>query len=134
MFSCLFMVTFLVDITFQYRKQFVYFGAKFPSNDNEFVNNFFPSKLSRMHLNPEATSFIPKTGFFRKMSEFGDKNGENMTPSSEELRKIINCQIEDIISLKLLYFEAKIELNQKEEEINRLKTIVSQNLEMKNIE
>ena len=85
-------------------------------------------------MNPEATSFIPKTGFFGKMSNISAGKGDNMAPSSEELRKIINCQIEDIISLKLLYFEAKIELNQQEEEINRLKTIISQNLNMKNSE
>ena len=50
------------------------------------------------------------------------------TLKTEELKKIIEIQNEDIFSLKLLQFEAQIKINQKDDEIERLKEIIKNKL------
>ena len=46
------------------------------------------------------------------------------TSESKTLTKIIANQNEDIFSLKLIHSEAQIEINKKDEEIQRLKEII----------
>ena len=46
------------------------------------------------------------------------------TSESKTLTKIIANQNEDIFSLKLIHCEAQIEINKKDEEIQRLKEII----------
>ena len=50
------------------------------------------------------------------------------TLKTEELKKIIEIQNEDIFSLKLLQFEAQIKINQKDDEIENLKEIIKNKL------
>ena len=50
------------------------------------------------------------------------------TLKTEELKKIIEIQNEDIFALKLLQFEAQIKINQKDEEIENLKEIIKNKL------
>lgn len=54
-------------------------------------------------MNPHAQSFLPK---------------------ADEMAQIIQIQNEDIIALKLLYFESQIEAQRKEEEIEKLKATI----------
>ena len=50
------------------------------------------------------------------------------TLKTEELKKIIEIQNEDIFSLKLRQFEAQIKINQKDDEIETLKEMIENKL------
>ena len=60
-------------------------------------------------LNPDACTFMPKF---------------------EEMQKQLNQRDEDIVALKLLYFDAKIQLHRKEEVINGLRTFIANQLQL----
>ena len=69
------------------------------------------------HLNPDAPIFE------------GSKTLP--VPEIKQLTQIIANQNEDIVSLKLINFEAQIEINKKDEEIERLREII-ENYQSKN--
>ena len=50
------------------------------------------------------------------------------TLQPERLKKIIEVQNEDIFALKLQCFEAQIQINQKDSEIQRLKEVIKEKL------
>ena len=67
-------------------------------------------------LNPEAPIF--------EVSELKPVISVKPTMVVKPLTKSIANPFEDIISLKLLYYEARIEINKKDEEIQRLREII----------
>ena len=78
-------------------------------------------------LNPEAGDFIPYFSSQQTIMSFSQQTRDSVptAPPNEELKAIIESQNEDIIALKLLYFEQKIEANKKSEEIKKLKEVIS---------
>ena len=99
-------------------------------------------KKSRQTKNLESTSRIK--GSKIKMSanyneisiRYGDLSTQKApwsTPNlttlqPERLKKIIEVQNEDIFALKLQCFEAQIQINQKDSEIQRLKEVIKEKL------
>lgn len=63
----------------------------------------YSAKTKMASMNPNAQSFLPR---------------------ADEIAKIIEIQNEDIISLKLLFFESQIEVQRKDEEIEKLKATI----------
>ena len=67
-------------------------------------------------LNPEAPIF--------EVSELKPVMSVKPTMVVRPLTKLIANPFEEIISFKLLYYEARIEINKKDEEIQRLREII----------
>ena len=67
-------------------------------------------------LNPEAPIF--------EVSELKPVMSVKSTMVVRPLTKLIANPFEEIISFKLLYYEARIEINKKDEEIQRLREII----------
>ena len=86
------------------------------SRKGSLAKNTTDKKTFGAKLNPEAPIF--------EVSELKPVMSVKTTTVVRPLTKLIANPFEDIISLKLLYYEARIEINKKDDEIQRLKEII----------
>ena len=73
-----------------------------------------------------------RIGFKSHSNQHAPWSGTNLAALQlERLKKIIQDQNEDIFILKLKLFEAQIKINQKNDEIQRLKEVINNKLMFK---